>query len=407
MSRITFFLFSAVFIILASCKDSDPLTSVVNEDPFLKETATNPAYEVQIIYTQIDRDETQQPKFTSYSYALDSTRYFYPASTVKFPTSLAAVERINEFKYPQVTISTRMVNRAGSQGQTSVMYDSSASNYEPSIGHYIKKIMLVSDNDAFNRLYEFLGQDPLNESLREKGYDDVRIIHRLSLPRTVEQNRRTNPIEFYENEEMILQQPEVRSSGKFLINYEIPMGEGYISEDSLIREPMNFQHKNFFPLDEQQRMIRSLVFPKSGEPFDISDRTRKFILKYMGLLPRESDVRAYADDSTYYDAYSKFLLYGSEPGRKSTSVRIFNKIGLAYGYCIDNAYIVDFDNNIEFFLSAVIHTNENRIFNDGNYEYEEIAFPFMKILGQRILDYERNRERQNEPDLQPLKELFN
>ena len=37
-------------------------------------------------------------------------------------------------------------------------------------------------------------------------------------------------------------------------------------------------------------------------------------------------------------------------------------------FVIDNAYIVDFDNNVEFFLSAVVYGNKNGIINETNYE---------------------------------------
>ncbi|MEL6562013.1 MAG: hypothetical protein AAFQ94_27750, partial [Bacteroidota bacterium] len=78
----------------------------------------------------------------------------------------------------------------------------------------------------------------------------------------------------------------------------------------------------------------------------------------------------------------------------------------AYGYLIDNAYIVDFDNGVEFMLSAVIHVNENRIFNDGVYEYDSIGFPFMAQLGQQIYQLELKRNRQVKPDLRKLQLLF-
>src|SRR5476651_1788479 len=52
--------------------------------------------EVQIVYTQIDRDKNNVPHFTSYSYRLNANHYFYPASTVKLPTAIFALEKLNE-----------------------------------------------------------------------------------------------------------------------------------------------------------------------------------------------------------------------------------------------------------------------------------------------------------------------
>ncbi len=75
--------------------------------------------------------------------------------------------------------------------------DTSSPTGRPSVEHYVKKIFQVSDNDAFNRLYELLGQEAFNSALHNKGYPDARIVHRLSMPLTPEQNRQTNGIRFY------------------------------------------------------------------------------------------------------------------------------------------------------------------------------------------------------------------
>ncbi|MEM7385611.1 MAG: hypothetical protein AAF514_11765, partial [Verrucomicrobiota bacterium] len=83
-------------------------------------------------------------------------------------------------------------------------------------------------------------------------------------------------------------------------------------------------------------------------------------------------------------------------------VRVFSKSGMAYGYLIDNIYFVDFDRDIEFFLAAVIHVNENRIFNDNLYQYDEKGLPFLKELGLAVYRFEKQRDRQHRPDLTDL-----
>src|SRR5215203_2725993 len=87
---------------------------------------------------------------------------------------------------------------AGGQ-QTAVNSDPSAADGRPTIALYIKKILLVSDNDAYNRLYEFLGQEYINNTLHKMGYEDVQILHRLQLPLSEEENRLTNPVTFYDS----------------------------------------------------------------------------------------------------------------------------------------------------------------------------------------------------------------
>jgi hypothetical protein len=42
-------------------------------------------------------------------------------------------------------------------------------------------------------------------------------------------------------------------------------------------------------------------------------------------------------------------------------------------------------------LSAVIYTNENQIINDGKYEYNTVALPFLAELGRQIYAFELKR----------------
>jgi hypothetical protein len=361
-------------------------------------------YEVQIIYTQIDRDENNIPSFTSHFYNVDEDRYFYPASTVKMPVAFLALERMNELK---LSPDLYMATDSTYDGQTSVSEDTTSNTGMPSVSHYIKKIFIVSDNDAFNRLYEFLGQEYILEKLNEKGYDATRIIHRLSIPLSEDQNRHTNPVNFISDKgDTVYQQPMRFHQGDLNVKGPVLRGKGYIQGDDLVNDPMDFTHKNFFPLEEMQLMLRAVIFPEevsSSHRFKLNEDQQIFLLRYMSQLPKETTFPQYSAPE-YYDAYSKFLLFGNDKTASiPENIRIFNKIGLAYGFAIDNAYIVDLEKNIEFLLSAVIHTNKNEIYNDGKYEYEKIAFPFLKNLGRLIYDYELNRSRAHQPDLSRFK----
>jgi len=359
-------------------------------------------YRVQIIYTQIDRDTSNTPHFTTHAYRVNPQAYFYPASTVKLPAAVLTLEKLHRLNIDGLNKFTPLKIDSVRASQTAVSVDSSAPQNLPTLGHYIKKVFLVSDNDAFNRLYEFLGQRSLNHQLREKGFENVKIVHRLSRPLLPEQNRYTNPFTFYRNGEIIYEQPGTYSTidREFELNHLL-FGEGYIADDSLINRPMDFSQKNYFALPEQHEMLKSVMFPEAvpdNQRFQLTEDDYRFLWKCMTMVPRESDSPTYSPDE-YYDSYVKFFIYGDSVRTIPDHIRIFNKVGLAYGFLIDNAYIVDFKNNIEFLLSAVIYVNENQILNDGNYEYDEIGLPFLANLGQAIYTYELNRDRAVNPDL--------
>ena len=101
-------------------------------------------------------------------------------------------------------------------------------------------------------------------------------------------------------------------------------------------------------------------------------------------------------------SYCKFFIYGNSKERMPDHVKIFNKVGLAYGFLLDNAYIVDLENKIEFFLSAVVYSNSNGVLNDDSYDYDTLTIPFLADIGRAIYEYELERNREFDPDLSHL-----
>ena len=49
---------------------------------------------VQVIYSQIDRKKKGKPVFTDHSYHVDPNNYYYPASTVKLPVAILALQKL-------------------------------------------------------------------------------------------------------------------------------------------------------------------------------------------------------------------------------------------------------------------------------------------------------------------------
>jgi hypothetical protein len=72
---------------------------------------------------------------------------------------------------------------------------------------------------------------------------------------------------------------------------------------------------------------------------------------------------------------------------------------MAYGFLIDNAYIIDTKNKIEFFLTVSVYSNDNQTLNDDTYEYDELTLPFLAEFGEKIYNYELSRTRSVNPDL--------
>lgn len=398
-------------LIFASCQqeEGNVLENLLykNKDKFGELLQNNDKYEIQILYTQINRDTINTPTFTTYGFGIDTLRYFYPASTVKMPMAFLALEKLNMLyqnpRYGQTTRFSRIQIDSVRPPQTSVLYDSTAPNNIPTVAHYVKKIFLASDNDAYNRLYEFVGQDFVNNSLGFRSFKHTKIIHRLEAPEySPEDNKYTNPVKFYTDDTLIYEQPERYGlGGPTLPLVNTLKGAAFKRGDEIINQPFDFSTKNFISIPDLHNMLKAVIFAEytpSNQGFNLTEEDYNFLYKYMSMRPRESQSPKY-DAKKYYDSYVKFFMYGDSKENIPDHIRIFNKVGWAYGYLTDCAYIVDFKNNVEFMVTATIHVNENQTYNDGIYEYEKTGLPFFSNLGKVLYDYELNRKKKNTPDL--------
>jgi hypothetical protein len=335
----------------------------------------NPSkFEVQILFTQIEKDANGKAIFTDYSYQLDNKNYFYPASSVKLPVAVLALELLDK-----------------TEGISPLTpYNITGDSIRHSVADDVKQIFAVSDNEAYNRLYELLGRDYINASLREKGLQPVRIAHRLEVENAANAQRDTIHFNFGIN----------LGGGKDLpvekISTEnLQKGIGFLRNDSLISEAMDFSEKNYFPLETQHNLMKRLFFEKNftlAEQFQLTASSKKLLQEAMYIVPRKAGY----NEGEFYDSYVKFLMYGDTRGRIQDHIKIYNKVGYAYGTLTDTALITDEKANISFLLSATITVNENGILNDDIYEYEAIGLPFMAQLGRELYNSELERKKQSE-----------
>jgi hypothetical protein len=364
--------------------------------------------EIQILYTRIDRDKNNIPHFRSFSYRLNPKRYFYPASTVKLPTAIFALEKLNELKITGLNKSSKMLTDSTFSGQSKVLTDTSSATGFPSIANYIKKILLVSNNDAYNRLYEFIGREAINKKLKKYGLTKTRIIGRLAIGDGGEGARNTNPIDFYTNGKLVYHKPPLHDAGTYPMQlHNMIQGKGYLDKnDKLVMQSFDFSDKNVYPIADQQMVLKRLLFPTAfpkEQRFNLTADDYRFVYRYMSTFPTESTKPTY-NRPEYFPAFCKFLFYGGDSMAViNPDIRIFNKPGDSYGYDIDNSYIVDFKNKVEFMVTAVAQSNEDGIYNDNKYEYATVCLPFLKNLGQVLYQYELQRPKEYLPNLTKFK----
>ncbi len=380
------------------CQQSlDPLQKVMDSDlpaiSRIKESIDQ--HEVQILYTRIQRDKQGKPSFTEYSYRLNDMNYFYPASTAKLPIAILALQRLNALQSQGLNISkeTPFSIVKPRDNEVIVQGDSTERNGNATIAHMIKKIFLVSDNDAYNHLFEFLGRDYINQELAKRSMGPAHINHKFQAGAD---NKNTLAITFHQDDQKIL----VDGTTSLTDKHSYPLqgmikGVGYTDNaNNLIQEPFDFSEKNFLSLSSLNKILKAVIFPESlpeHERFNLTQEDLEFLRFWMSRNALESEYPNY-QNGEYWDSYVKFLIYGDTKEPLPKTVRISNKIGMAYGTLTDVAYVQDSELGIEFMLSATVLVNENQIFNDGIYEYDELGLPFLAELGRQILAFERDQQ---------------
>ena len=322
-------------------------------------------FEVQIILTELKK---RKNGFTIHKKKFNANKnnYFYPASSIKLPIALLTIEKINE--NPKLNINSEF----------SIQGDSIITTFKKEI----TDLFIISSNESYNRLFEFLGQDYINEKLKQKGFKDFSISHRLSTEKS--DNLKTKEINFYRNGKINQIQKSINNKPVTKLNLKnLNKGIGFMLDNELQNKPMDFSGKNYFSINELNNILICLFFPEvsKNKKFNLSKSQNLLIQKLMSSTPFDMGF----DKNIYPNNYNKFFIYGDKDGMINDN--IFNKVGNAYGYSIDNAYIYEEKSDRHFVLTASIYTNGNNILNDNKYEYHEIGIPFLAEIGRFLTNY--------------------
>ena len=365
-------------------------------------------YRVQVLFSRVIRDQRSGTRHLErWSYRLGA-EYFYPASSIKLAAAIAlfpALESLNSGRSDSlITLDSPATFGQVASGATPFVRTNASATRVVTAGvdgvpgetvtlrRELTKLFAVSDNEAFNRLYDVIGHGPLNASLHEMGFGSVVLNHRLSDSTPRSDQRATVAVTFAAEGKGDARKIDYvtipqRSSALTLVNSPpgLAVGKDYMKKGALAGVPMDFGSRNGVSLTDLQDMLVMLFAPdiNIGKHPPPSVLAAAPLLEYLsGLTPRTSGVAQY-ELAGYGDDYCKLFLPGL-PKAAGEQWRVFNKIGQAYGFTIDNAWIVNRESGEEYFLSAVIYTNADGVLNDDRYEYATVAEPFMAALAREL-----------------------
>jgi hypothetical protein len=384
-------LITLLFFTISSCTFSINIIEKVlkNSDPSIQGIMKNAEeHEIQILLTEVVKDANGIPIFLETEYNVNENKYFYPASTVKLPIAILTLQKIKELNAQGIPINATTAFEVRDQmGGLVIRSDSTEKMGKVTLAHLIKKVFLVSDNEAYNYLFDFLGRDYIYCELQKKGLSSVKIQYKFL---EGADNNNTWEYTFFDEVGTTVYHQESLKATLVLSPPKLEgilKGNGFISNGELVKKPMDFTKKNTLSIRDLEGILKRLIFPElfpKIAQFDLQPADYTFLKYWMSRSTLESEFPNY-NDQEYWDSYGKFLIYGDQKGVMNNGLRSYNKVGYAYGTLTDVAYIQDRRNDIEFFLTATILVNENKIFNDNIYEFETKGIPFLASLGRGIL----------------------
>jgi hypothetical protein len=260
------------------------------------------------------------------------------------------------------------------------------------VDHELRKLALVSGNEAFNRLFDVVGHERLNRDMHALGLRSVVINHRLSETRRIPNALASAEVRFLPPDHPPIVVP-ARASQLSLTNRSPDrlVGNAVMRDTgTIVNGPMDFTSRNGISLVDLQDLLIKIARPdiKLGTPpLKLSPQHRARLLEAMTEYPRESTNPRYPAKD-FPDNYCKFMLPGIRrvfpSDQLGERIDYTAKIGRAYGFSVENAYLHNPRNGRAVFVSAVIYTNDDGILNDDKYEYETVADPFLENLGELV-----------------------
>ncbi len=374
-------------------RDSFLFSMLFGHDPRLDEVLTHPEkYEFQLFYTPVDSSESINP-FVTHSFHADQS-YFYPASIIKLPVMAIALEKMTDLKRKgtEINLQTPFKLHTCSCDDESDSYVSRSS--KPTIEQFMREMMIMSNNDAFNLFVDFVGMSHFNKRMIELSYPGICLKNRF-VAGCGSKNKFFGGFTFQKTDSTDYSIPCDSLQPIFPTNnpYPVQAGRYHTENGRKTQGPKNYSASNFVRLSDIHDMMIQLFYPnKMGKPdFVIDESYKSSFLKTMGDFPRELKNTS-TDYSKTADHYYKFFLDPETMKTREGGIRLYNKVGLAYGFLSDVTYFEDSVNNIRFFLSACILSKKDGWIGGGAYDYYDFGIPVLRNIGRIIYQYELNKK---------------
>lgn len=371
-----------------SYSDSTLLKKLLGKDELVDKVLQNrEKYRLQVVLSRYEKNEL----VNHIDWSKDE--YFYPASLVKLPTVIAALIKMKSLG---IRLDDYIIfHDDGECGSNK--FCAKTRTEKLTFRKLIKETIVVSDNDFYNVLYHFSTPALINSVMKEIHCDSTKI-YRCFSGCEKEMQVLTLGYDVFDLRDSLVFQSDGDSlewnhiSKLFHDSQDKHVGLKRMEGKSYIHEPYDFCYNLEYPVhDLQNTMLSLLNWTDSSSYWIMDEQDHKFLLECMTLFPRELGVAKYRDSRKYADNAFKIIAFG-DPDQVRDNIVTYSKIGYSYGFICETAAVKNTSTEEIFFLTISMYVNANNTMNDGRYEYNSIATPFMGRFTNILIDYLNNLE---------------
>lgn len=343
-----------------------PIEDLLRSDPFIADlVAEAPRRRLQVLFAVPSAGGLER-----FGFRVDA-EYFYPASAVKLCTAVAALEKLEELRSTEegraLGLRTRLRFADRRRADRSV---------ETTLRAELERSLVMSDNDAYNRLHELVGSAELEARMARLGLGSARLSQKLvsaeGAPLSIAFRLPGGDLEL---------PPRAESRRLPVATGRYLLGDAHVDERGrLVDAPMDFSERNEVSLADLQSLLVAVARPDlvdAERAPKIAPADREALVEILARLPSDLDprnVQPGLDDfaKPFHRAFLRAL-----PGH---DLRVVSKGGRAYGFTVGNAYVADRTTGRELFVAFAVYTNVDETLNDDRYDYLRLGNPFVQRL---------------------------
>ena len=382
LNKITHILFTTLVILFSkitlgqsviSHEASDFLRIIKGKESVVDNVLANPAkYHLQINFTAVEEDQGNI-KLNDYSLYKDKY-YYHPASLIKFPLALISLEMLTRFQQEYgLSLQTPIQSKTCSCDFGTDTYVNHLK--QPNLDNLYKEMLVMSNNDAYNFFYDFVGTTHFNKRMKELNIPDIILRNRFYSGCAGTAAKMSGGIQFMKD--------SVNAS------YSINCQQDTLLDNTqsiYLNDPTAITH-NVVSLSSLHQLMIQLFYPtlfNKEKTLNISEANLNYFKTTISSYPN-----SLPDYVGYPNHYHKYLIPSHLINNKDSAIKVYSKNGNAGGYISDVMYFTDEKNKVKYFLSVSMYNATTKYYYRRRARYTSPGLDFFRQLSKILYNYEK------------------